>query len=115
MFKRCFFGMGFFILSIILIFLLSYSAFAFAEEKESLIFGNEYFAELVSSNQSNQNGSATISLTDTSDSQLQSLDLRPAHKYLGFATAAMAGITAASFSSEDFHKIAGIRRSDYLC
>ncbi len=72
-----------------------------------MIFSDEYFAKLGSSNQGNQNESAPISLTDTSDSQVQSLDLRPAHKYLGFATAAMAGITAASFSSEDFHKIAG--------
>ena len=34
-------------------------------------------------------------------------DLRSAHKYLGYATAALAGITAASFSSKGFHEVAG--------
>jgi len=37
----------------------------------------------------------------------QNVNLRSAHKYLGYATAALSGITAASFSSKGFHEVAG--------
>jgi len=40
-------------------------------------------------------------------SQSQNVDLRSTHKYLGYATAALAGITAATFSSGNIHEIAG--------
>jgi hypothetical protein len=40
-------------------------------------------------------------------SQSQNVDLRSTHKYLGYATEALAGITAATLSSGSFHEIAG--------
>jgi hypothetical protein len=67
----------------------------------------EYFADLFSSDQTLQDESATISSKNSVNSQPQDIDLSSAHKYLGYGTAALAGITAVSSSSGDFHKIAG--------
>ena len=80
---------------------------AFAEDKYLFGFNGEYFVDLLSLNQVNQDGSATISSTDSLSSQSQNVNLRSAHKYLGYATALLAGITAATSSSKDFHEIAG--------
>ncbi len=80
---------------------------AFAEDKYFLDFNGEYYVDLLSLNQNDQDESATISSTNSSNSQSQNVSLRPAHKYLGYATAAFAGITAVSSSSEGFHQIAG--------
>jgi hypothetical protein len=68
-----------------------------------LIFNNDYFLDSSSINQSNTDESATISSMNPLNYQSQNADLRSAHKYLGYATAALAGITAASFSSKGFH------------
>jgi hypothetical protein len=87
----------------VLIFLLSGNTFAFADDKDILIFNNNYFLDSPTINQSNKNESATISSTNSLSSQSQNVNLRSAHKYLGYATAALAGITAASFSSKGFH------------
>ena len=140
MFKLCIFRKSIPILSTVLIILLLGNSFAFAEDKDVLIFNDDYFADSWSINQSNKdefatsaftedkyflgfNGeyfvdllslnqndldeSATISSTNSLNSQSQNVNLRSAHKYLGYATAALAGITAATFSSKDFHVIAG--------
>ena len=80
---------------------------AFAEDKYILGFNGEYFVDLLSLNQNDQDESATISSINSSNSQSQNVNLRSAHKYLGYATAAFAGITAVSFSSKGFHQIAG--------
>ena len=76
---------------------------AFAEDKYILGFNGEYFVDLLSLNQNDQDESATISSINSSNSQSQNVNLRSAHKYLVYATAALAGITAASFSSKGFH------------
>ncbi len=80
---------------------------AFAEDKSFLGFNGEYFVDLLSLNQNDQDESATISSTNSLNSQSQNVNLRSTHKYLGYATAALAGITAATFSSKDVHEIAG--------
>jgi len=80
---------------------------AFTEDKYFLGFTGEYFVDLSFLNQNDQDESATISSTNSSNFQSQNVNLRSAHKYLGYATAAFAGITAVSFSSKDFHQIAG--------
>jgi putative salt-induced outer membrane protein YdiY len=95
------------ILSTVLIILLLGNTFAFAEDKDVLIFNDDYFVDSLSINQSNKNESATISSTNSLNSQSQNVNLRSAHKYLGYATALLAGITAATFSSKDLHEIAG--------
>jgi hypothetical protein len=95
------------ILSTVLIILLLGNTFAFAEDKDVLIFNDDYFVDSFSLNQNNQDESATISSTNSSNSQSQDVDLRSAHKYLGYATAALAGITAATFSLQGVHEIAG--------
>ena len=107
MFKRCIFSKNILILSMVLIFLLPGNTFVFAADKDGLIFKNDYFLDSSSINQSNKDESATISLTNSLNSQSQNVNLRTAHKYLGYATAALAGITAASFSSKGFHEVAG--------
>ena len=89
----------------VLIFLLSGNTFAFAEDKDILIFNNDYFLDSSSINKSDKSGLETISSTNTLNSQSQNVNLRSAHKYLGYATAALAGITAASFSSKGFHEV----------
>ena len=80
---------------------------AFTEDKYFLGFTGEYFVDLSFLNQNDQDESATISSTNSSNFQSQNVNLRSAHKYLGYATAAFAGITAVSSSSKDFHQIAG--------
>jgi hypothetical protein len=87
------------------IFLLSGNTFAFADDKDILIFNNDYFLDLSSINKSNKNELETITSTKTLNSKSQNVNLRSAHKYLGYTTAALAGITAASFSSKGFHEV----------
>ena len=107
MFKLCIFSKNILILPLVLIFLLSGNTFAFADDKDILIFNNDYFLDSPTINQSNKNELTTISSTKSLSSQSQNVNLRSAHKYLGYATAALAGITAASFSSKGFHEVAG--------
>ena len=95
------------ILSTVLIIFLLGNTFAFAEDKYFLGFNREYFVDLSFLNQNDQDESATISATNSPNFQSQNVNLRSAHKYLGYATAAFAGITAVSFSSKDLHQIAG--------
>jgi hypothetical protein len=90
-----------------LVFLLLENTFAFAEDKNVLMFNNDYFLDSSAINQSNKNESATTILTNSLNSQSQNVNLRSTHKYLGYATAALAGITAATFSSGSVHEIAG--------
>ena len=80
---------------------------AFIEDKDYLVISREYFIDLLSSNQNNQDEFKTTSVKNSLNSQSQNVDLSSAHKYLGYATALFAGITAATFSFDDFHKIAG--------
>jgi hypothetical protein len=90
-----------------LVFLLLENTFAFAEDKNVLMSNNDYFSDSSAINQSNKNESATTILTNSLNSQSQNVNLRSTHKYLGYATAALAGITAATFSSGSVHEIAG--------
>ena len=84
-----------------------FAASAFAEDKYFLRFNEEYFVDLLPLNQNNQDWPATSSSTNSLNSQSQNVNLRSAHKYLGYATALLAGITAATSSSKDFHEFAG--------
>ena len=128
------------ILSTVLIILILGNTFAFAEDKDVLILNDDYFADSLSKNQSNQDDfatsaftedkyfldftgeyfvdlsflnqkdqdeSATISSKNSANIQSQDVDLSSTHKYLGYGTAALAGVTAVSSSSVDFHRIAG--------
>ena len=97
------------ILAMVPIFLLSENTFALAEDKNFLMFKNDYFLDSSAKNQSNKNESATTYSMNSlnSHSQSQNVNLRSTHKYLGYATAALAGITAATFSSGNVHEIAG--------
>ena len=107
MFKLCIFSKRVLILSMVLIFLLSGNTFGFTGDKDILSFNNDYFLDSSSTNQSNNDEPATISLTNSLNSQSQNVNLRSAHKYLGYATAVLAGVTAATFSSKGIHEIAG--------
>ena len=93
--------------SIMLTFLLLGTTFAFAEDKEILTFSSDYFVDSSFITQSSNNDSATISLTNDSYSESQDDSLRSAHKYLGYTTAALAGVTAATSSSAGVHGTAG--------
>ena len=107
MFKLYIFRKSIRILSTVLIILLLGNTFVFAEDKDVLIFNDDYFADSFSLNQNNQDEFATNFSTNSSNSQSQDVNLRSAHKYLGYATAALAGITAATFSLQGVHEIAG--------
>ena len=63
MFKTCIFSKSLLIPSMMLIFLFSENTFAFAEEKNVLMFNNDYFLDSSAINQSNKNESATTILT----------------------------------------------------
>lgn len=80
---------------------------AFIEDKGYLSLKGEYFVDLLSSNQNNQDEFEPTSSKNSLNSESQNVDLSSAHKYLGYATALLAGITAVTFSSKDFHEIAG--------
>jgi hypothetical protein len=90
-----------------LVFLLLGTTFAFAEDKDFLTFNSDYLVDSSFITQSSKNDSATISLTDDLNSESQNVNLRSAHKYLGYATAALAGVTAATSSSKGVHGTAG--------
>jgi len=107
MFKRCNLRNRRLIPSILLIFLLSGNTFGFAEDKDFLTFNSDYFVDSSFITQSSKNDSATISLTDDLNSESQNVNLRSAHKCLGYATAALAGVTAATSSSKGVHGTAG--------
>jgi hypothetical protein len=91
----------------VLIFLLSGNTFALAEDKDILTFSSDYFVESSFITQSSKDESATISLTNDLNSESQNVNLRSAHKYLGYTTAALAGVTAATSSSKGIHGTAG--------
>jgi hypothetical protein len=80
---------------------------SFADGEYLFDLKEEYFVDLLSSDQTHQDETATISYRNSANSQSQDIDLSSAHKYLGYGTAALAGITAVSSSSGDIHKIAG--------
>jgi hypothetical protein len=80
---------------------------AFIDDKGYLGINGEYVVDLLSSNQSNQDGIETTSSKSSLNAQPQNVNLRSAHKYLGYATAVLAGITAVTFSSDNIHQIAG--------
>jgi hypothetical protein len=74
-----------------LVFLLLGTTFAFAEDKDFLTFNSDYLVDSSFITQSSKNDSATISLTDDLNSESQNVNLRSAHKYLGYATAGFVG------------------------
>ncbi len=90
-----------------LLFLLLGNTFGFAEDRDILTFNSDYFVDSSFKTQSGKNDSATDSLTNDLNSESQDYSLRSAHKYLGYATAALAGVTAVTSSSDDVHKTAG--------
>ena len=79
----------------------------FADGEYLLELKEEYLVDISSSNQTHQNKTVTISSKNSANSQSQDFDLSSAHKYLGYVTAALAGVTAVSSSSGDFHRITG--------
>ena len=81
--------------------------YAFIEDEGYFGSNGKYFESLVSPNQISQAEFETISLKNPSNTQSQNVNLSAAHKYLGYATALLAGITAVTFSFEGFHEIAG--------
>ncbi len=91
----------------VLSFLLLGNTFTFAEDQDILIFNDDYFADSLSSNQINQDELETTSSKNSLNDQSHNVDLSAAHKYLGYATAVLAGITAATFSVDNIHEIAG--------
>ncbi len=93
--------------SIVLVLLLFGNTVGFAEDKDILTFNSDYFVDSSFITQSSKNDSATISLTNDLNSESQDDSLRSAHKYLGYTTAALAGVTAATFSSGGVHRTAG--------
>ena len=107
MFKRCNLRNSRRIPSVMLIFLLLGSTFAIAEDKDILTFNSDYFIDSSFITQSSKTDSATISLTNDLNSKSQNDNLRSAHKYLGYTTAALAGVTAATSSSKGVHGTAG--------
>jgi len=107
MFKRCNLRKSRRIQSIMLIFLLSGNTFAFAEDKDILTFNSDYFVDSSFITQSGKTDSETNLLTNDLNSESQNDSLRSTHKYLGYATAALAGVTAATSSSLGVHKTAG--------
>jgi len=107
MFKRCNLRNSRLIPTMMLIFLLSGNTFVFAEDKDILSFNSDYFVDSSFITQSSKNDSATISLTNDLNSESHNVNLRSAHKYLGYATAALAGVTAATSSSVGVHRTAG--------
>ena len=80
---------------------------AFIEENGYLGIEGESVSDLLSSNQKNPDGVETTSSKKSLDARSQKVNLSSAHKYLGYATAVMAGITAVSFSADNIHRIAG--------
>ena len=82
-FKLCIFRKSIPILSTVLIILLLGNSFAFAEDKYFLGFNGEYFVDLLSLNLNDLDESATISSTNSLNSQSQNVNLRSAHKYFG--------------------------------
>ena len=107
MFKRCNLRNRSLMPSILLIFLLSGNTFVLADDKDTLSFNSDYFVDSSFITQSSKNDSVTISLTDDLNSESHNVNLRSAHKYLGYATAALAGVTAATSSSAGVHQTAG--------
>ena len=93
--------------SILLILLLWGNTVAFAEDKDILTFSRDVFLDSSFIPQSNKNEFASVSLTNYLNSDSQNDNLRSAHKYLGYATAVLAGVTAATSSSEGVHETAG--------
>ena len=79
----------------------------FSDGEYQLELKEEYLVDKFSSNQTHQDETATISSKNSANSQSQDVDLSSAHKYLGYGTAALAGVTAVSSSSGDFHRIGG--------
>jgi hypothetical protein len=80
---------------------------AFIEDNAFLGITGEYSVDLLAANQNSQDGFETTSSKNSLNTPSHHVDLGSAHKYLGYATAVMAGITAVSFSSDSFHRIAG--------
>jgi hypothetical protein len=75
------------------------NTFGFAEDKDILTFNSDYFVDSSFVTQSSKTDSATDSLTSDLNSESQNDSLRTAHKYIGYATAALVGVTAATSSS----------------
>ena len=95
------------ILPIALICYLSMNTIAYSQDENFLISSNDYVLDSSPEIQSIQAESATISFGDSSNSPTRNTKLKSAHKYLGYASAALAGLTAATFSTGSFHEIAG--------
>ncbi len=106
-FKRCNLRKNRRIPSIMLIFLLLGNTFAFADDEDILTFNSEDLLDLSFIAQSSKNESETISLSNDLNYESQNDSLRSAHKYLGYTTAALAGVTAATSSSAGVHQTAG--------
>jgi hypothetical protein len=72
-FKTCIFSKSLKIPPIMMIFLIADNTFTFAEDKNVLLFNNDYFLDSSAINQNNKNESATPILTNSLNYQLQML------------------------------------------
>ena len=61
----------------------------FADGEYLFKLKEEYLVDILSSNQTHQDETATISSKNSANSQSQDVDLSSAHKYLGYGTAAL--------------------------
>jgi hypothetical protein len=84
-----------------------FGEYAFNKNDGYLGIDGKYSVDLFAANQNSQAGFETSASENSSNAQSKEVDLGAAHKYLGYATAVMAGITAVSFSSESVHRMAG--------
>ena len=81
--------------------------YAFVDGDNLLDINDAYPVELLSSYQANPDETTASSSQYSVNSQPQHINLGSVHKYLGYATAALAGITAATSSSGGIHQAAG--------
>ena len=107
MIKLFFFNKSILFPSMVLICFISMNPFAFAQDENFSILKKKFYLDASPEIQSVVDESETISSANASNSPARNITLKSAHKYLGYATAALAGITAATFSTGSSHEIAG--------
>ncbi len=93
--------------SILLILFFLGNTVAFAEDNDILTFSSDVYLNSTFMPQSSKNEFTPVSSTNYLNSESQNDNLRSAHKYLGYATAVLAGVTAVTSSSEGVHETAG--------
>jgi len=80
---------------------------AFFDDNGNLGINGGYGVDLLSSNQNSPDGFEATSSKNSLNTPSHRVDLGSAHKYLGYATAVMAGITAVTLSADSIHQFSG--------